>query len=93
MTGRMRSVEIDRILLDGLDVPPDRADRIRRLVTAELSRALSEEGIRPAWEGGRFPRLTAQPLEQGAVHDDRSLASGLARNIARTLAGSKKDGK
>ena len=89
MNRRLRTVEIDRIILDGLDVTPDRAERIRLLVAAKLSSALAEAEIRDTLAGGSIPHVAAPPLEQGAAHDDGRLAGNLAQSIHRAIAGPK----
>ncbi len=85
---RLRSVEIDRIILDGLDVTPDRAERIRRLVAVRLGAALAESDLDYLSING-IPHLAAPPLEQGAAHDDGRLAGNLAQSIRRAIAGPK----
>ncbi|MGB7537782.1 MAG: hypothetical protein WBM17_04520 [Anaerolineales bacterium] len=92
MNRRLRSIEIDRIILDGLDVAPDRAEHIRRLVAAKLGSALSEGEIHDVSTGGSIPHLAAPPLASGAAHDDGGLAGGLAQSIARAIAGSNEGG-
>jgi hypothetical protein len=89
MNRRLRSIEIDRIILDGLDVTPDRAERIRLLAAAKLSRALAEGDTNSVSGSGSIPRLVAPPLEPGAARDDGRLAGNLAQSIARAVAGPK----
>jgi hypothetical protein len=92
MNRKLRSVEIDRILLDGLDVTPDRAERIRRLVAARLSSALAENDLEYLSING-IPHLAAPPLDPGAARDDGPLAGNLARSIARAVTGPKEGGR
>jgi hypothetical protein len=92
MNRRLDSVEIDRIVLEGLDVTPDRAGHILRLVEVELSRALAKGETTVASEGGRIPHLIVPPLAASAVHDDRRLAGTIAQRIARAVAGPKEGG-
>jgi hypothetical protein len=91
MNRRLRSIEIDRIILDGLDVTPDRADRIRRLVAARLGSALAESDL-GYLSINAIPHLSAPPLEHGAARDDGALAGDLAKSIAQAVTGPKEGG-
>jgi hypothetical protein len=91
MNRRLQSVEIDRIILDGLDVTPDRAERIRRLVAARLGAALAGKDLEYLSANG-ISHLAAPPLDSGAAQDDGALAGGIARSIARAVTGQKEGG-
>jgi hypothetical protein len=76
-------LEIDRIVLEGLDLSPGEAERLRGAIEAALGRTLAgEEGLQgPA--GGDIARLDA-----GVIRLDGSnsaLADGAARRIAGAL--------
>ena len=77
MSDRPNTVEIERLVLDGLDVPPGQAERLRALVGAELERILAEEGTLEEVTGSAVRRLRA-PLSVVGPYDDRRMARGLA---------------
>jgi hypothetical protein len=87
MSEPVHSVEIDRIRLTGLDVTPERAERIRVTVEAELQRLLEREGWPEGLTGGEVSRLDAPTIHVNGPHSDGHLANGLARSIARALRG------
>ncbi len=87
MSDPIRTVEIDRIRLTGLEVTPERAERIRGLVEVELQRQLGRERWPEGLAGGEVSRLDAPTMDVDRLHSDGHLASGLARSIAQTLRG------
>jgi len=83
----MRTVEIDCIRLSGLEVTPERAERVRELVEAELQRLLEGRRWPEDLVGGGLFRLDAPTMHVDRPNSDGQLANGLARSIARTLGG------
>jgi hypothetical protein len=81
----MRTVEIDRIRLSGLEVTPDRAERVRGLVEVELRRLVERERWYEGLVGGEVSRLDAPAIHVDTPPSDSHLASGLAQNIIQTL--------
>jgi hypothetical protein len=78
-------IEIERILLSGIDVTPERAYRLRGLVAAELRRLLEQEGLEMRGRSAMVRSITATPLPSAEAADDRHLATGLARRIVQSL--------
>ncbi len=70
---------VDRLVVDGLDLPPERGEELARLV---------EEELRPIVAGGAYSALregtvsSVQPLSLTQPLDLRELARALARRIA-----------
>ena len=87
MSDPVHSVEIDRIRLTGLEVTPERAERVRAMVEAELQRLLTQDGWPEGSAGGEVSRLDAPMMHVGTPHNDTHLASCLAHSIARILQG------
>jgi hypothetical protein len=84
---RVRTVEIERLVLDGLDVSRSQAEEIRLAVEKEAGRLL---GDRPARQGGdagnggaELPRLKIEDRL-----DTRALAAGIARHVSRAVPAS-----
>jgi len=80
-------VEIDRIVLSGLEVTPNRAEHIRVLVEAQLRHQLQREGLPPGLTGGGVNRLQAPEMHLAQPYSDSSVAGALTKNIAHALRG------
>ena len=79
------NIEIDRIVLTGLRVPPERAEHIRALVEVELQRLLEGGGRFDRMDGGEVLHMEASAINMTEPHNDARLASGLAQSIAQAL--------
>jgi hypothetical protein len=75
-------VEIDRLVLRGLDITPERAEQIRALLEMEMGRQL-EGGLAEDLAGGE--RLDATPVRLGESQSDGQLAAGVAKSIVQAL--------
>jgi hypothetical protein len=89
------SVDIDRIVLSGLDLAPDRTEHVRELVEKGLQSRLDREGWARGLSGGEVVRLEAPGMHLAGPHSDASLADALTGNIADALrsAGSRETGR
>jgi hypothetical protein len=87
MNDPARTVEIDRIRLTGLEITPERAERVRAMVEVELRRLLERERWPDGLAGGEVSRLAAPAMPVDRPHSDGRLANGLAQSIAQTLRG------
>lgn len=78
-------INIDRLVLTGLDLSPDQAQRLRSRLAQALQDELSRRGssIRTADAG----RLALPPLSPAEVADSGRLAGKLARQLADSLTG------
>lgn len=90
MNRRRVVVDIGRIVVDGLDISPDRAPRLRDHTTLEVQRILHGE----SWAGRSrvVGRIVAQPLmlADGPLSEG-ALAAGLAQRIGAVLQGEQHD--
>ncbi len=84
MRSQRFTVDIDRLVIDGLDVQPERADSIRRLAAQELQQLLrSGSGIGTSRVIGR---AAAPPLMlAGGPVSEKAVAQGVAQRIAAAL--------
>jgi hypothetical protein len=87
MSYPIRTVEINRITLTGLQVTPERAERIRAMVALELQRLLERGRLPEDLASGEVSHLNAPTMHVGRPHSDGQLADGLARSIVRSLRG------
>lgn len=80
MNGARISVNIERLVLDGLAVEPGQGNAIQKAVEAELSRFLAEGGIgQELAGGGALPSVPGGSIEIGEkIHP---------RNLGRQIAG------
>ncbi len=85
MNDPVRTVEIDRITLTGLEVTPDRAEHIRAQVEAELRSRLQREGLPQSLAGGQVNHLDAREMHVAEPHSDGSVAGALAGSISHAL--------
>lgn len=79
------TVHIDRIVLTGLDITPDRTEYIRTLVEAGLQSRLQQEGWARDLSGREVTRLDAPRMNLAEPLSDGLLAGALTRNIAGAL--------
>lgn len=87
MNNAMHTVDIERIVLTDLDVTPDRAERLRALVEAELQRLLVQDGWLEGLASREVDHLQAPPMHLAQPLSDSRLVSGLAQSIAQTVRG------
>ena len=79
------TVNIDRIVLTGLDVTSDRAERIRTQVEADLLHHLQRGGLPQSLTGGRANRLQAPEIQLTEPHSDSSVAGAVAGSISHAI--------
>ncbi len=89
MKSRPHTVEIDRIVLKGLNVRPGRAERIRALVEANLENLFEREGMLNGPASGNVGILGAPARDVNANQSESRLAMDLARSIAAAVGGSR----
>jgi hypothetical protein len=78
------NLHIERLVLDGLDIGPGQADRVKAATEAELSRLLSEGGLASSFQvTSAVPNVRADPIQ---VSSDTKPAS-LGRRISRAVYG------
>ncbi len=79
------NLTIDRVVLDGPLMRPDRTEHIRYLLERELHRQLLRGGPLEGLASGEIPRLDVPPVQPAQMYDDEQMARGLAQSIARGL--------
>jgi hypothetical protein len=75
------SVQIDRLVLDGITLGPGDATRVRRALETELGRLLADAGICPALAVG----ASVPAVDAGGVEIDQSGPTSLGRRIAQAV--------
>jgi len=84
MSSLRYSLEIERLILEGLDLNPLQAEQLRQELSVALSTRLSEAGNVP--EPMVATHLTLPALEPAETRHVGRLASGLSERIAGMLS-------
>lgn len=76
-------MHIERLVLDGLDLNPAEAERVKEALVTELTRLLGEDRPALRWpSGARVPRLNVAPLV-----DPADAPEALGRQAAQRVVG------
>ena len=73
------TIDIDRLMLTDLDVTPDRVERIRAWVEAEVRRLLEGGGWPHEFADSAVSYVNLPTIHLDELHSDRDLAHRLAR--------------
>jgi hypothetical protein len=79
------TVEIDRIVLRGLDVAPHRAEYIRALVEMELQHQLMKSNMINGLEERDVSHMEAQPVRLVQPQHEGCLSKQVAQSIMQAL--------
>jgi hypothetical protein len=79
------TIEVDRIVLSGINLKQDRAERIKALVEIELKRLLEQEGLSEDLAEVEVSQLDMPGIYLAKPYDEEDLASRLARSIFQAL--------
>jgi hypothetical protein len=80
------ALQIDAIVLDGLQLHPREAARFHRLVEGELARLIARDGLAPQHRlAGAVPAVRAPDVTMAARTDTAALARQVSRSVARGL--------
>lgn len=78
---------IDRVVLDGMGIPPEHVGRLGPLLEKELARVLGAPGGLEALEGGEVDYLRGSAIAPALPPGDHQLATDLARSLASAING------
>ena len=85
MSLSVNNIEIDRIVLSGIELKQDRAERIKILIEIELQRLLEREGLSESLDESEISRLDMPEIYLTKPYDEEEIASILALNIFKAL--------
>jgi hypothetical protein len=75
-------VNIERLILDGIDIPAGQRPLLQAAVETELARLLSEGGLHPSLlSGGSMPGLRVNAIEWSGENDLAQLGQQIARSV------------
>lgn len=75
------TLNIDRIILKGLDVNSDRARLLKPMIEQELQKMFINEGISDHLTNTEIPSIQGGVINIQNMHSDRLLARNIARRI------------
>lgn len=76
------NLHIDRLILDGLNIPHNQRHLLRASVEAELGRLVMEGGVSPRLtNGGAVPQVNAKGIQPGASNNPVQLGQQIARSV------------
>lgn len=78
-------VDIERIVLSDLALPPERAEHLRGLVGQKLHHLLEREGLADGLVNSEVSDLNVPMIHPAEMQRDNRLASTLAQRIAFAL--------
>ncbi|MHC4204646.1 MAG: hypothetical protein ACYSTT_08340 [Planctomycetota bacterium] len=78
-------VDIERIVLSDLALPPERAERLRGLVGQKLQHLLEQEGLADGLVNREVSDLSVPMIHPAEMQSDNRLASSVAQRIAQVL--------
>jgi hypothetical protein len=79
-------LHIDRLILDGIDLPAGKRPELQTVLEAELSRLLARHDMPPSLrQGGAVPALTAPAFPLGPEGDTVHLGRQIARSVYGAL--------
>ena len=80
-------LNIDRVILKGIDLTPSSRAALAGILSAELGRLLEEGQVETLKPAGHFKRLQAEPIHLNGSGDLHELGSRLAAAIYGGLQG------
>jgi hypothetical protein len=75
-------VHIERLILEGISLPPDQQPQLQAAVEAELARLLAARGLSPELAtGGVVPSVAAGSLQLAGINNPAHLGTQIARAV------------
>jgi hypothetical protein len=87
MSDRPHRVDIDRLVLTGLAVTPERAEHLRVSLEAELGRLLAWGDWPDRLAGREVGSVAAPAIRLDEHHREGNLTSSLAQSVAQSVRG------
>jgi len=75
-------VDVERLVLDGIDLPAGQRPLLQSAVETELARLLTEGGLRPSLlAGGAMPSLRINAMQWAESSNPAQLGQQIARSV------------
>lgn len=76
------NLHIERLVLNGLEIPPEQRPVLQAAVETELSRLLTEGGLSPRLaQGIAVPRLSVQDIQTTRANNPTQLGHQIAQSV------------
>lgn len=76
------NLHIERLVLDGISIPPGQRPHLQAAVEGELTRLLTEGGAPSSWpSGGAVPYVAAESIQLGHDSNPKALGSQIAQAV------------
>ena len=76
------NVHIERLIVDGVNVPPGQSHLLQASVQVELARLLTDRGVSPRLKaGGALPQVVANGIQLASGNDVAHLGAQIARTV------------
>jgi hypothetical protein len=79
-------LNIERMVLDGLDIPPGQRHLLQAAIEAELGRLLRQDGVRSQLDGGAHDRIRAADVSFVLGQGPQPLGQQIAESVFGSLA-------
>jgi hypothetical protein len=87
-------LEIEQLILDGIDLPHHQRPFLQATVETELAHLLAGGGLAPGLQTGRtIPQLSAEAIELTKNPDPTALGQQIARAVYGGIGGEATDGR
>jgi hypothetical protein len=78
-------LNIERLVLDGLDIPPGQRHLLQAGIEVELARMLRQGGVVSPLGGGAYDRISAADVMFAPGNDPQPLGHQIARSVFGSL--------
>ena len=78
------NLHIERLVLDGISIPPGQRPHLQAAVEGELTRLLAEGGAPSSWPSeGAVPYVSGESMQLGRDSNPKALGSQIAQAVYR----------
>jgi len=76
------NLHIERLILDGVNIPPNRRHLLQANVENELTRLLTDDGVSPSLAaGGALPHVSVNGIQLAGGNDPVQLGRQIAQSV------------
>ena len=76
------NLHIERLILDGVNIPPGQCHLLRASVETDLARLFADGGVSPSLsEGVTLPHVSANGIQLAGINDPVQLGRQIAQSV------------
>lgn len=80
------NVQIERLILDGINIPPHQRPVLQAAVESELARLLAADGLNPELSAGAAtPSLNAAPVQMATNNNPERFGQQIAQAVYKRI--------